>query len=105
MSTTLLPPSYYVVKARGQTARVFPTIAQAATAIVQLTPTPATVSAITGPRSRSLTDTELRELGRRVRAHRLRASRATVDRRERSADNVRAIGRTHPGPPSEAAAK
>ena len=48
VSTTLLSPSYYVVKARDHTARVFPSIAQAATAIVQLTPT-ATVRGITGP--------------------------------------------------------
>jgi hypothetical protein len=75
MSTTLVPPSYYVVKPRGGTARVFPTIAQAATAIVALARTPATVSAITGRRTRSLTDTELRELRQRVRAHRLHAGK------------------------------
>jgi hypothetical protein len=66
VSTTLVPPSYYVAKARGLTARVLVTLAQAATAIVQLAPTPATV--ITGTRTRRLTDSELRELGQRVRA-------------------------------------
>ena len=33
MSTTLVPPSHYVVKPRGQTARVFPSLAQAAAAL------------------------------------------------------------------------
>lgn len=73
MSTTLISPTYYVVKPRGQTARVFPTIAQAATTLVMLGRTPATVSAITGTRTRSLTETELRELRQRIRAHRLYA--------------------------------
>jgi hypothetical protein len=76
MSTTLIPPSYYIVKPRGQTARVFPSLAQAATALAQLSPVPATVSAITGSRERSLTDRELRELGRHVRSRRL--SRTTL---------------------------
>jgi hypothetical protein len=75
MSTTLLAPSYYVVKPRGQTARHYLTLAQAATAIAQLAPTPTTVSAITGSRARSLSDSELRELGRRVRAYRVHASK------------------------------
>jgi len=57
-----------VVKARGLTTRVFVTLAQAATAIVQLAPTPATVNVITGRRTRRLTDSELRELGQHVRA-------------------------------------
>lgn len=81
MSTTLIPPSYYVVKPRGQTARVFPAIAQAATTLVMLGGTPATVSAITGSRTRSLTETELRELRQRVRAQRLHARAAQADKR------------------------
>ena len=68
VSTTVVPPSYYVVKARGLTTRVFVTLAQAATAIVQLAPTPATLNVITGRRTRRLTDSELREFGECVRA-------------------------------------
>lgn len=102
MSTTLLPPSYYVVKPRDQTARVYATVAQAATAIVQLTPTPTTVSAMTGARSRSLTDAELRELGRRVRAHRLSASWTPADKRARSGRKARATGVGDAAHPSKA---
>ena len=102
MSTTVLPLSYYVVKPRGQTARVFPTIAQAATAIAQLAPTLATVSAIPGRRSRRLTDAELRELGRRVRAHRLHATGEFVDHPERKR---RAIRPSRPIPRSQVAAR
>jgi hypothetical protein len=47
---------------------VFVTLAQAATAIIQLARTPATVNVITGRRTRGLTDSELRELGQCVRA-------------------------------------
>jgi len=71
-SVSLVPPSYHVVKPQGQTARVFPTVAQAATAIVGLGPTPATVSAMTGRRTRNLTGSELHELGELVRASRRR---------------------------------
>ena len=71
MSTTLVPPTYYVVKPRGQAARIFLTTAQAATAIVGLGPTPTAVSAITGRRTRTLTHAELRELRQHVRAHHL----------------------------------
>jgi hypothetical protein len=70
MSTTLIPPSYYIVKPRGRTASVFPSIGQAAAAIVRLAPIPATVSAMTGTRIRRLTEVELRELGQRVRLRR-----------------------------------
>jgi hypothetical protein len=69
-----MPPSYYVVQPRDQTARVYVTVAQAATAIAWLASTPATISGLTGNRIRSLTDTELRELRKRVRVHRLGGS-------------------------------
>jgi hypothetical protein len=62
MSTSLLPPTWYVVKSHSQTLRVFPTIAQVAIALVMLCPTPAAVGAITGSRTRSLTETEPRAL-------------------------------------------
>jgi hypothetical protein len=68
MSTTLVPPTWYVIKPRGQTVHVFSAIAEVATALVKLGPTPATVGAIIGTRTRSLTETELRELRDRVRA-------------------------------------
>jgi hypothetical protein len=97
MSTTLIPPTWYVVKPRGQTARVFPTIAQAATALVMLGPTPAIVSAITGSRTRSLTEIELRDLRQRVRAHRIRASsiRAALEQERPRSDHPRAATHGH----------
>ena len=74
MSTTLLPPNYYVVKPRGQPARLYATVGEAAVALRLLAGSPATGTALTGSRPRSLTDPEQRELGRRVRALRLQAS-------------------------------
>jgi len=77
VSTTLVPPSYYVVKLRGRLARLYNTLSEVAVAIYLLPRTPATVSALTGSRQRSLTDAELRELGRNLRAVRLQAGEAT----------------------------
>lgn len=82
MSTTMLPPTYYVVKPFRQRSLLFPTIDQAAAAITGLAPTPVRVSVMNGIRIRSLTDAELRELGRRIRARRLRSG-ATQDAGER----------------------
>ena len=76
MSTTLVPPSYYVVEARGLRPRGYETVADAAAAIFNLAPLPTTVMAVTGSRRRSLSEAELRELGRGVRACRLFADRA-----------------------------
>jgi len=73
MSTTLVPPSYYVVAAPGIRARAFETVAEAAAAIFDLAPMPTMVTAVTGSRRRNLTEPELRELGRSVRARRLLA--------------------------------
>jgi hypothetical protein len=75
MSTTMLPPTYYVVKPRGQTAVHLPTLREAAAAILRLAPTPVRVSVMNGIRIRSLTNAELRELGQHMRAHRLRGLR------------------------------
>jgi hypothetical protein len=75
MSTTILPPIYYVVTPRGQPSRRYRTLADTAAALRMLARTPFTISALTGTRTRSLTDWELRELGRCIRALRLRASR------------------------------
>lgn len=71
MSTTLVPPSYCVVKPRRRPARLYDTLTEVAAAIYLLARRPATVSAVTGSRRRSLTDAELRDLGRDVRAFRL----------------------------------
>ena len=72
MSTTLVPPTYYEVKPNGRSSRIYRTIADAAWAVVRLAPTPTAVTALTGSRRRSLTDNELRELGRHIHARRLR---------------------------------
>ena len=71
VSTTLIPPSYYVVEPRGHAARVYNTLTDVAAAIYLLAPTPATISALTGTRRRSLTDAELHDLGQDVRSLRL----------------------------------
>jgi len=77
VSTTLVPPSSYVLKPRGRPARSYNTLSEVAAAIYLLARTPATVSALTGTRRRSLTDAELRELGRNLRAVRIHADEAT----------------------------
>ena len=51
--------------------RAFQTVAEAAATIFDLAPLPTTVVAVTGSRRRSLTEGELRELGRSVQARRL----------------------------------
>jgi uroporphyrinogen-III synthase len=71
VSTTLVPPSYYEVRAHGRLAHLYPTIGEAAAAVLQLAPTVTAVDVVTGSRRRSLSDRELRELGRHVRARRL----------------------------------
>jgi hypothetical protein len=96
MSTTLVPPTWYVIRPRSQTLRVFPTIAEVATALVMLGPTSATVSAITGTRTRSLTETELHELRQRVRAHRLHADEAHARRNEQPLSPRPIASRDHP---------
>ena len=47
-----MPPSYYLVKPRGQPERRYPTLAQAASALQLLARTPATVTVVTGNRRR-----------------------------------------------------
>jgi len=71
VSTTLVPPSYYIVKPRGRPARLYNTLTEVAAAIYPLARTAATVSAVTGSRHRSLTHAELRDLGRSVRVLRV----------------------------------
>lgn len=77
MSTTLIPPSYYVVEPRGHAAGVYHTLTEVAAAIHLLAPTPATISALTGTRRRSLTDAELHDLGQDVRSLRLHTRNAS----------------------------
>jgi 1-acyl-sn-glycerol-3-phosphate acyltransferase len=48
VSTTLVPPSYYLVDPRGRPARLCNTLTEVAAAIHPLARTPATVSAVTG---------------------------------------------------------
>jgi hypothetical protein len=71
MSTTLIPPSRYLVQSHGRPARLYNTLPEVAAAIYLLAPRPATVSALTGSRRRSLTDSELHDLGQAVRSLRL----------------------------------
>ena len=77
MSTTLVPPSYYLLTPRGHTARRYESLSQVAVAL-RLARSPTTVCAVTGNRLRSLTDAELRDLGRHVQAIRIRARRASA---------------------------
>lgn len=80
VSTTLIPPTQYVVKPDGCRPQLFATISQAAVAIVQLTPVRMRVGAVTGMRTRELSDSELHELGCHIRVARLRARRARTSR-------------------------
>jgi hypothetical protein len=77
VSTTLVPPIYYMVQPCGGRAQFHSTLANAATALslYHSASKSAEVYAVTGTRRRSLTEPELRELGRQVRAWRLVAKR------------------------------
>jgi hypothetical protein len=77
VSTTLVPPSYYVVTRRGRPARLYNTLTEVAAAIYLLAPTPATISALTGTRRRRLTDAELHDLGQDVHSLRLHTRNAS----------------------------
>lgn len=66
MSTTLVPPTYYVVKPYGQAPRVFTTVAQAATALTGLGDKPTSIRVITGSRVRRLNQREISELRSRL---------------------------------------
>ena len=85
MSTTLVPPSRYLVQSHGRPPRLYNTLPEVAAAIYLLAPRPATVSAMTGSRRRSLTDAELHDLGQAVRSLRLdtRSTSSAVRRRAR----------------------
>jgi hypothetical protein len=66
MSTTLIPPSFYVVKAPARPARLYATAAEAAAAIAVLGSTPVAVGVATGARTRGLTESERHDLDRRI---------------------------------------
>ena len=78
MNSALMPPSYYEVGPRGRSPQLYHTIADAAWAVAQLAPAAAAVNAVSGSRRRSLTEAELRELGRHVRARRLLSLRGST---------------------------
>jgi len=79
MSTTLVPPSFYVVTPEGEAAREYRNVSEAAAAIVQRPRTQLTIAVVTGCRRRSLNERELHEFRRRIRACRL----AAMEDRER----------------------
>jgi hypothetical protein len=72
---------------------VYNTLSEVAAAIHLLARTPATVSALTGSRRRSLTDAELRELGRNLRAVRLHPDQATPEAAVTSVHDRRVLRR------------
>jgi hypothetical protein len=71
MSTTLMPPTYYVVRPQGLPAYIYETVREAAGALHELAPTAAAVYVMTGRKRRSLSEHELRLVGRHLRARRL----------------------------------
>jgi hypothetical protein len=66
VSTTLVPPTYYLVRPRGRPSRVYDTLSDVAAVIRLPAGTPATVNVLTGSRRRSLTDAELLDLGQHL---------------------------------------
>jgi len=78
MSTTLVPPSLYAVRPSGRPAQVYETTAQAAAALLSIAPAAGVVYALTGGHPRSLSDVELRQVGRHLRARRLALAAANA---------------------------
>lgn len=75
VSTTLVPPSFYAVRSHGRPAHLYRTVGDAAAAAIDLAPTAATVYIVTAGQARGLSDRELGELGRCIRARRLASER------------------------------
>jgi hypothetical protein len=71
VSTTLMPPSFYAVRQRGRPAYIFETVREAAAALFDLAPAVTVVYAVTGSHRRSLSERELLEVGRHVKARRM----------------------------------
>ncbi|MGA3362743.1 MAG: hypothetical protein ABSD82_12025 [Solirubrobacteraceae bacterium] len=78
MSTTLMPPTYYVVRPQGLPAYIYETVREAAGALHELAPTAAAVYVTTGRKRRSLSEHELRQFGRHLRARRLATATSGV---------------------------
>jgi hypothetical protein len=105
MSTTLMPPTYYVVRPQGLPAYVYETVREAAGALHALAPTAAEVYVMTGRKRRSLSDHELRQMGRHVRARRLAANpSAAAARVPRKAPPVNATAAPQARPVAAASA-
>jgi len=86
MSTTLVPPTFYAVKAGARPARIYRTIAGAAAAVFVFDLLPSAVTAVTGSRTRRLTETELRELWRQIWACQLSSGPRAEHKRPIRAD-------------------
>ena len=80
MSTTLVPPSYYVVKPPGQPAHTYRTVAEMAAAMYWFGRTRVAVGAVMGTQHRRFTDSELRELRRELRGRELHSQRLSARR-------------------------
>jgi hypothetical protein len=70
VSTTLMPPSFYAVRRQGCPPYIFETVREAARALLDLAPAAATVDVVVGSHRRSLSDRELLEVRRHIRARR-----------------------------------
>jgi hypothetical protein len=91
VSTTLVPPSFYAVRSHGRPLHLYRSVGDAAAAVVELAPTAATVYVVIGGQGRSLSDRELGELGRCIRARRLAS-----ERRWRELTAAEGARRSHP---------
>ena len=91
VSTTLVPPSFYAVRSHGRAPHLYRNVGDAAAAVVGLAPMAATVYVVTGGHARGLSDRELGELGRCIRARRLAG-----ERRWRELTVADAARRSHP---------
>jgi hypothetical protein len=85
MSTTLMPPTYYVVRPQGLPAYIYQTVREAAAALHELAPTATAVYVMTGRKRRSLSEHELRQVGRHLRARRLATTPSTMSERRTAA--------------------
>ena len=91
VSTALVPPNFYAVRSHRRPPHLYRRVGDAAAAVAELAPTAATVYVVTGGQGRSLSDRELGELGRCIRARRLAS-----ERRWRELTAADAARRSHP---------
>ena len=73
-----MPPSFYAVRQRGRPAYIFETVREAAAALFDLAPAATVVYAVTGSHRRSLSERELLEVGRHVKARRMALTAASL---------------------------